>query len=390
MTGVLVFLLGIHVVGAISLGSLLPSSAQSIDRQYLTPPPTTHDTKTAWWWMHAVADENVGGKPAVNIQLVFYQGLVFPPPAGYPRFHVDVSGVWPNGTYFTYTAPATSTTVTTLGNEVTGTWEGAGSFISSPGMSYKVTLLNDVFQGTVLLESAGPEHYSCDDTTSALFSGLVPEGEMSAEEDLLFNHLGWAVSVPGGRATVSLVIQGHPLVFTGTGYHDQNHIDTNYYFSEFVSDWYYGQATVGPYVFSYLKAKAFNSNRTVTTGFLARNGVVLQNQCSTSLSLPTTSNISSVDTAQAANTMHLTPVGVYHSNTSDVDVPLGYTVDYLLSNGEKYSFTLMEVGESVDLSFYHRSLGVVTGGKVGEAPWQATTFFEWLNPGFNVYDPVVG
>jgi len=199
---------------------------------------------------------------------------------------------------------------------------------------------------------------------------------------MVFDHLGWAVSIPSGRATVSLHIEGFPLTFTGTGYHDQNFVDVdNEYFADFISEWFFGQGQVGPYVFSYLKTTPVNSNTTVTTGYLARDGVILQNQCSVA---PASASI-----AQAKDTNKLTPIGVRHSEVSGVDVPTGYVVDYVLRNGEKFSFNITEVGTVMDLNFYHRSVGTVVGGKVGQraAATDGMAFFEWLNPGLNVYSP---
>jgi len=356
-------------------------AAQSFDGQYVAPPPSASDSKASWWWMNAQADSGVDGNPPANIQVIFYQGYVFPrPSADAPEFYVDVNGLFANGSAFSVTLVADSGAVSSEGSQAVGTWAGAGSFMSSPGESYQVALSNGDLPGSILIQAAAaPMHYACNTTTSPLFSAFAPPS-ISAEEQVLFDHLGWAVSLPGGRATVSLMVDGSPLTFTGTGYHDQNFIDSNDLFANVISQWFFGTAQVGPYVFSYLEATSFNSNTTLTTGFLARDGVILQNQCSFA---PTAAS----SAIQAPNTSRLTPFGVIHSQASGVDVPQGYVVDYVLADGEQFSFTLTEEAEIVDLNVYHRSIGNVTGGKVGEAAAEAVILFEWLNPGVNVYVP---
>ena len=82
-----------------------------------------------------------------------------------------------------------------------------------------------------------------------------------------------------------------------------------------------------------------------------------------------------------------TRFGVIHSEASGVDVPAGYTITYTLSDGEQFIFNLTETTEVLDLPVYHRSIGPVTGGKVGETPSEGVVMFEWLNPGVNVYTP---
>ncbi|THH29787.1 hypothetical protein EUX98_g4404 [Antrodiella citrinella] len=375
-----VMLASIDVVGAMVPPHLLSrAAAQSFDRQYVVPQPTANDDKADWWWMNAQAEAGVNGNPPANVQVIFYMGyLLGRPSADAPEFYATITGLFSNGSDFSYTADATKASVTSVGSETIGSWPGVGSFLSTPGKSFDVVISAPGVEGAISIQgSVAPAHYACNTTTSAVFSDFAPAASTS-EESVLFSHLGWAVSIPGGRASVSLVLGGSPLTFVGTGYHDQNFIDTSDMFADVISQWFFGTAQVGEYVFSYLSATPFGSNATVTTGYLARNDIVLQNQCSVSATGTSTET-------QATNTNKLTRFGVIHSEASAVDVPQGYTIDYVLSNGERYSFTLTEQAEVVDLDVYHRSIGNVSGGKVGEPAKTAVGLWEWLNPGKNVY-----
>ncbi|TCD60281.1 hypothetical protein EIP91_010433 [Steccherinum ochraceum] len=352
----------------------------AFDRQYVVPTPSTSDNKADWWWMNVQADAGVNGAPPANIQVVFFMGYIFEHDSDAPEFYASVDGFFDDGTPFHLTLPATSATVTQQGDDATGTWDGAGMFVSSPGRSYDITFANDDVQGTISIAVDGaPSHFACNTTSSPFFDSITPSAALTSSQDqVLFEHLGWAVSAPSGRATVALTIDGTPLTFTGTGYHDQNFIDSSDLFADTISEWFFGTAQVGPYVFSYLETRSFDSEFTLSTGFLARDGVVLQNQCRVA---PT--NASSA--VQATDSSKLSRVGVIHSDASDVDVPKSYVVDYVLANGEEFSFTLTETTEVLDIPVYHRSIGPVSGGKVGEPASEGVTLFEWLNPGVNVY-----
>ncbi|KAH8092479.1 hypothetical protein BXZ70DRAFT_1072999 [Cristinia sonorae] len=355
-------------------------SGIAYDRQWVNPKPTPADTKADWWWMNAQANSGVNGKAPANVQVVFYQGYVFPVPTDLPKYYVSVEGSFPNGTTFGYTLFATDSVVTTQDTTSTGNWAGVGQFRSKPGKTYQVTFANDFVNGAIQLDVDTPPHFSCNTTTSPFFDSVAPSS-LTAEEEVLFKRIGWAVSAPNAKAKVSLTIEGAPLVFIGTGYHDQNFVDSSTYFANSISEWLFGSAEVGPYAFSYLATRAHNSQWTFTTGFLSKNGVILQNQCSTVAT-------SSIPGSQPGpNRSKVTPWGVKVSPGSGVNVPKGYVVDYTLSDGKTYRFNLTETAEILDIPIYHRSIGPVSGGKVGEPAQNGVVLFEWLNPGVNVYDP---
>ncbi|KAJ7641284.1 hypothetical protein FB45DRAFT_1022045 [Roridomyces roridus] len=111
-------------------------------------------------------------------------------------------------------------------------------------------------------------------------------------------------------------------------------------------------------------------------GYLSRNGVVLQNQCS----LGGTKN---------ADYSTVTPYGLENDQVAGVAVPTGYLIGYVLANGEEFLFNLSSIAgaQNPDQNVYHRWVGRASGGKVGEEPEEGLTVFEWLNPGLTTYSP---
>lgn len=177
----------------------------------------------------------------------------------------------------------------------------------------------------------------------------------------------------GGVSEVDMTINGTQLQFTGHGYHDANWSPQP--LNAAVSSWYFGSANVGDYDLSYISVTPTNSTKILNTGYLSRNGIVLQNQCSLQ---GTKQNDHSV----------ITPYGSASDNiTGGVNVPTGYIIDYILANGEKFSFNLSSVAgsQNPDSIAYHRWVGQATGGKVGESLSYGQTVFEWLNPSLMTY-----
>lgn len=170
-----------------------------------------------------------------------------------------------------------------------------------------------------------------------------------------------------------MTINGTQLQFTGLGYHDANWSPQP--LNAAVSSWYFGSATVGEYDLSYISVTPTNSTKILNTGYLSRNGIVLQNQCSLQ---GTKKNDHSV----------ITPYGSANDTISGgVNVPMGFIIDYILSNGERFSFNLSSIvgSQNPDSIAYHRWVGLATGGKVGESLSSGQTVFEWLNPGLTTY-----
>lgn len=179
----------------------------------------------------------------------------------------------------------------------------------------------------------------------------------------------------GGTAVVDVVVDGVPLQFTGDGYHDANWAPEP--LNNIVSTWYFGSGQVGPYDFSYVSATPVSTNSpsplTLNTGYLSIDGVILQNQCS-------------VEGTKTNDISMITPYGSVEDN--GLTVPAGYVLEFVLGDGETYSFNLSSSGQNPDQSIYHRWVGTTVGGNVAnEEQLEGSTVFEWLNPGLVVYTP---
>ncbi|KAJ7112990.1 hypothetical protein C8R44DRAFT_833087 [Mycena epipterygia] len=361
-----------------SASRIIHRDAIPFDGQYINA--NSLNEAVEWWWGHAIA-EPVGNNPPAAFQYLFYQGYPFalgPRDPTAPEFYIVINGFFPNGTQFNATIPATSGTVTAAGEEVTGTWGGAGGFKGSPDLStFTITLDAPEygFEGTVKLTSNAPHHFGCNTTTDAYFTSVIPAGTtLSDAENVLFTQLGWAPTIPGAVSQVDMTINGAKLRFTGQGYHDSNWSPVP--LNAAVSSWYFGTAQVGAYDLSYISVTPTNSTKILNTGYLSRNGVTLQNQCS-------------LDGTKTTDHSIITPYGLEHDAVAGVDVPTGYIIEYILANGEQFKFNLSSIAgaQNPDQNVYHRWVGRATGGKVGEAPETGLTVFEWLNPGLVTYSP---
>jgi len=353
------------------------TASTPFDGQYLQP--NASNSAVEWWWAQAIGTP-VDANPPPAFQLLFYEGYPFqvgPRDPSLPEFYIVINGFFPNGTQFALTIPASSATVTASGQTVAGVWGDVASFKGSPDIStWTATFTAPAYglEGIFRLTSNAPHHFGCNSTTDPYFTSAVAGQTLSDAETVLYEELGWATSIPGGRATVDMVIDGSPLKINGFGYHDANWSPQP--INALVSTWQFGSAQAGPYDLSYISVTPVNSTKILNTGFLSRNGVILQNQCSLQ---GTKSNDHSI----------VTPYGVQHDTVAGVDVPAGYIIGYILENGEKFSFNLTAEAnaQNPDVNVYHRWVGTVTGGEVGGTQYSGLTVFEWLNPGLATYTP---
>ncbi|KAJ7199681.1 hypothetical protein GGX14DRAFT_661702 [Mycena pura] len=375
-------LLTCSAFGVLSAASAIKPGTPAFDGQYINP--NASNVQVEWWWGQAIA-EPIGNNPPAAFQFIFYQGQPIAPPGpkdpSLPEFFISINGFFSNGSQFAGTLPASSGTVSTSGQDVAGTWDGAGSFEGSADLrtftaKFDAPALG--FVGTVTLKTnanGAAHHFGCNTTSDPYFSSAVPAGAvLSDAETVLFKQLGWATTLPGAISEVNMLINGTPLKFTGQGYHDANFLPKP--LNLVVSTWFFGSATVGEYDLSYVKAQAANSSKVLSTGYLAKNGVVLQNQCS-------------VLGAKNTDVSQVTPYGLEHDAVAGVDAPTGFIIEYILRDGEHYRFNLSSIGgaQNPDQSIYHRWVGGAAGGKVGDEPQHGLTVFEWLNPGLVPYNP---
>ncbi|KAK7422822.1 hypothetical protein QQX98_001384 [Neonectria punicea] len=135
---------------------------------------------------------------------------------------VTVSGNFANGTSFAKVIEAGTAIVSTSGDGTNGKWGESGmSWSSTTDMSEYLTSFetsDDSFKGSFSLKRIAPPRHPC-----------APPGP-GADLEIL-PGLGWTSAVPDGESVVSLTVNGEPLEFLGSGYHDK--------------DWGHGRA--GPY-----------------------------------------------------------------------------------------------------------------------------------------------
>jgi len=371
------FVITLGMVAALALRAVARKDTVAFDGQYIHP--NSSNGAVEWWWGQAIANPQ-GDNPPAAFQFLFYQGYPFGPrDPSLPEFYISINGFFPNGTTFATTLPATAGDVIATGQEVMGTWSGAGSFKGSADLSTFTVTINAPsagFEGTVKFKSNAAHHFGCNSTTDPYFSSVIPSGtKLSDAESLLYTQLGWATTIPGGGSDVDMLIKGTRLQFHGLGYHDANWSPQP--LNAAVSTWYFGQAQVGEYDLSYISVTPTNSTKILNTGYLSRGGIVLQNQCS-------------LDGTKQNDRSIITPYGLQNDTVAGgLNVPTGFLIDYVLANGAKFTFNLSSVSgaQNPDQNVYHRWVGTATGGKVGEKPSSGLTVFEWLNPGMVNYSP---
>ena len=222
----------------------------------------------------------------------------------------------------------------------------------------------------------GQPHYGCRGRESGdpYFGSALPAGAaatLSETEKRFFNQLGWATSMPGGAAVVNLAPIGQAAVsFQGQGYHDANWMPVEA--DKFVDQWYFLNAQVGPYNLAAVTARIKGSTRVFNEGFLedSGSGTPLQLQCS-------------LEGMKTTDVAKITPWGA--QVVSGLTVMQGFVVEYTLKSGDVYRFNLTGESLVLDQSVYHRWVGTVVGGKVGDQQYTGFTMFDWLNPGKNAY-----
>ncbi|KAJ3797498.1 hypothetical protein GGU11DRAFT_808983 [Lentinula aff. detonsa] len=369
--------LSLLAVTSLTISTQLVAYAASFDGQYIQPNLT--NTAVEWWWGSAVGTPESPGTPGPVLQFLFYQGysvLADFNHSALPEYYITINGFFPNGTDFSLTVPATSGDISEgTGNAVTGTWGTVGAFRTSSDLKTMTVTFNASdapyygISGSMKFTSNRENHYGCNVTDSPYFEKSKPSQILNETENVFFNQLGWAVTIPGGTVDVDVTINGTQLQFTGNGYHDQNWMPLA--LNEFISSWYFGFAEIGPYTLSYVSAAPLNSSIVFNTGYLSTNQAVLQNQCSITGSKTTDISI-------------IRPTGEMAGAEGTV-APSGWTLSYVVDDGTEYEFKMVPTGVNPNMAVYQRWTGLISGGKKGEESYEGVATFEWLNPGLNVY-----
>ncbi|KAI0768818.1 hypothetical protein BD413DRAFT_614305 [Trametes elegans] len=313
-------------------------------------------TTTLQWWRVQVGSPGEGDEGPASLYITFYEGYPISalrevaggPDA--PEFYNIINGAYPDGEVIAYTIPASSASVTYDGEAVNGQWSGAGKFHNAADLfTFTVTLdaPDHGISGT-LEKSDSPGHFGCNSTTSPYLDTILPAGTpLSENEVMFFKRLGWATSQPGGAATADVVLNGTAFSFAGKGYHDQNWMPRPA--DAFLDDWYFLNAQAGPYDLSAVLAAVTGSARDTTTGFLVRDGVVLQNQC-----------------------------GLQGPRDRDALVPAPWDAAPDEANGLASLI--------LDQAIYHRWVGSAVGGKAGGEQYTGVSQDDWLNPSLRPYN----
>ncbi|KAH9950183.1 hypothetical protein B0H21DRAFT_706391 [Amylocystis lapponica] len=269
--------------------------------------------------------------------------------------------------------------IRTHGQNVVGTWGTSGLFVTASNTSHHSIFVNASEHGvlgSLMMLSNAPHHYGCNSSTDPHFSSALsalPQGTtLSPGEEIAYNQFGWANAISGSSASVNFVVNGEPLAFSGHGYHDGKFGTQP--LNTFVDSWYWLNAQVGPYDVVVSRQLPTNATRELTTGYLARSGVVLQNQCS-------------IQGTRGQDASTLTPYGAALDSGNNATVPQGFVVEYTLEDGQQYSFNVTGLVQNPSTAVYRRWVGTVSGGAVGETQYEGTSVFEWLNPGMNASTP---
>ncbi|KAH8886081.1 hypothetical protein GQ53DRAFT_828449 [Thozetella sp. PMI_491] len=351
----------------------------AFDGQYITnPAPGVGNQAVEWWWFQALAPEVNGIVPSVEV--IFYEGFAFTRAPADPTYRFDVSGVFPNGTSFFISTPvAQKPSIVTAGEAVVGTWGGLGSFALSGHRQNLVITFSDInngLTGTIAFQNGGTAaHGPCQETgVPPYFTPLASGQTLNANEAILYEQTGWAITMPRAATVVDITVDGSALYLDNAiGYHDHNWAPQA--INQFAYTWLTGQGSCGPFDLTYLEVQALGSPRAkdILKGYVAYNGRVLQNQCSL------------FGEGRATDTISVELTGQTTDPVTNQQIPTGLILDYTLGNGTHYKFTLQNSVQNPSQIPYHRWRLSGSGGQVGGPQYSCLLIGDWLNPGLATY-----
>ena len=174
------------------------------------------------------------------------------------------------------------------------------------------------------------------------FTPLGKGKEVNVHETILYDQLGWAITVPRGDTTINLELQASEFQLDHAyGFHDHNWALKP--LDQFAYTWLFGAGSCGPFDLGYVEVQALGSSRPndVLDGFLAYDTKFLQNQCS-------------LYGSKTEDYINITLTGQTYDSATKQTVPTGLILDYFLANGSHYSFPLTNTVENPALAPYHR------------------------------------
>lgn len=315
-----------------------------------------NSTAFDWWYFDAVSRE--GNQ---QITVIFFRAALEVNGKVPSTDYVEVTVTFPNGTSHDSFFFGTSSSVTTDGEGATGIWNGTGcSFSGTPDLSqYTVTIKNEVFNGTLVLDSIAPAHY--------------PDGSPASSTTASVTAVPGVYgcnAIPGGKATVQFTAWGEDFEFyDGAGYHDKNWGGNS--LASTITSWYWGHAIVGAYTLVWFDGIAAGTNTRYSSTYLVENGKVL---------------LSGQPTPFAANSdfAFVLPYGngTEYPPAND-QLPSGFLISYVGNQGQLWQFLAQGVYIALDtseggLDGYTRWSGTVTGGEVGGAIASGSGVWEWI------------
>ncbi|KAK9234115.1 hypothetical protein V1525DRAFT_422544 [Lipomyces kononenkoae] len=329
------------LLDALYNGSVKPESiAAAGDLDMPKIRPGVNATSYDWWYFDVVSTD-----ARASVTIVFYdsgpEGFINPYERG--PLSVSITGLFPNGSAYDFSAPATSAVVS---RHAGGSFATSGVYKDS-GFEWKGTTSSDDGEvtyvvsidapsigvnGTVSFKSIAPPHYPC---------GLNVPGAT----EQLFPHVFWSNAIPDALAQVDLSLAGAELKFDGYGYHDKNWGDTP--FVTTTATWYWGHAHLGPY--SIVWFDAVDSVGTEHfSGYVAKGGKVLLSSCAKD---------SAVARPWGANDTY--------PPTVTTGVMQGLDIQFDLGHGKTFWANVSTTAVAIDFGVYVRTLGTVTGGLHG-------------------------
>ncbi|KAH8892782.1 hypothetical protein GQ53DRAFT_745831 [Thozetella sp. PMI_491] len=341
-----------EIPNSLHLGSVeaeYTAGCGNIDGPRVFPRPNA--TSYDWWYFDVVSTSSANE----SVTVVFYESSstaflsLYP-----PLLAASITGTLADGSsYDIGVVPENgvldSAIIEADGDSISGIWQGTGfSFRGSEGLTkYVIEIDNPLYEvsGTVTFEAIAPPHLPC---------GLYEPGET----EVILPGVGWSNALPGALANVNLTVKGHPISFSGIGYHDKNWGDVSFYSA--VQSWYWGHAQLGPYTLVWFDAISKEGDEWVS-GYVARDGEIVHADCE-------------------VDVVKVRPFGdnsAYPPEALSGDAS-GFTIEYNL--GEKGMLRANVTAEAVQLGaiVYWRDIGAISGGFVGQEQYTGRALWDQI------------